>query len=1563
MSTVDLLGELQRRRIQIWSEGGKLKYEAPRGAVTPELRERLRAHKHEILESLAAARRKAPLPIPRADRSQPLPLSYSQRSMWLLWKLEPESAAYVVPTVVKLTGPLDAEVLAASFRDLRRRHETLRTVIVETPDGVAQVAREDGELEYRYTQLSEGTVEARRRSALELIRRASERPFDLTEAPPFRVELVRVDDELHFLLMQLHHINFDGGSNTILLRELWQLYEAGRQGHECVLPDLPIQYADFAAWQRERLQPPYLDHLLDYWRQQLEGELQPLVLPTRSDALPPSSADGDGVTFQIPVELTEKLQRLGQRLGSTMFMVLVGALRVLMYRYSGVGDFLIGTPTIRRPHSDTELVVGHFGNTLVLRNALNGDDSILDVLERERRVALESYEHQELPFGLLVEELAPDRLLGRNPLYRVIFLFGERAPFIHQVGQLEVEYLETETTTAKLDLGLWVKQAAGGGLRGHFEYSPRLFHREIIERLTAHFIRILEAMTSEPSAAVGEIALLSTEEERRILVEWNDTAAPLRAERTVPEAFAARAAATPDATAIIHGTKRVTYARVAARTQAIAAQLMREGARPGDLIGVCLERSPDLIASMLAVLTMGGAYLPIEPHYPSHRVGLMLEDAGARHLITDQAIAARLAPEVAMETFLCVDGLDESMPAGIPAEFAPVSPDGLAYVLYTSGSTGEPKGVMIEHRSVMSLIEWAWRNYQPEELRCVLAGTSACFDLSVFEIFVSLCGGYSLVLADSVLELPTLAARDEVTLLNTVPSVMRALLRMHDDPLPDSVTVVNLAGEPLDTNLVDEVYRRSSARRVFDLYGPTEATTYATCKLRRPGEPASIGRPIANTRAYVLDRRGQPVPVGVSGELHLAGHGIARGYLGRPGLSAECFVASTSPRIAESRLYRTGDLARFRRDGELEWVGRTDAQLKVRGLRVEPGEVRAALLELDGIIDAVAVGRRGDDGELQLAAYFVGDEGVEIPVTTVSAHLATRLPRAMLPTSFTRLDAMPLTPTGKVDVAQLDPPAPRVIAPFEAPTPGTEREISEIWSAVLGRDGLGRHDNFFDLGGTSMSAMLVVGRINAAFGLALSLRAMFTHLTIAAVARFVEQSPRKAALPPVLPTGFTAAPATVVQRHLWSIHRRAPNPAFLNLWHWVDQPGPLDRGVVERTLHELMKRHAILRSSFSVVEGTVWHVPCSEVAVDVAFLDLSDVNEPGARRQALGRFYHEVGGPFELDGQACVRFAIVVSSAQWHTVAIVVHHAAVDEWSLELLGRELRRIYGALVEGRDPDDEPPPLSYADYALWERYCLAEGLFERQLTLWTRRLAPPLEPLRFDWRESSGGDAKATTHRFELSAPLVDRLTALASHERTSLFIVCLAMLKLLLHRHTRQSDIRVSTNVSRRHRQDFEQTIGPLTDTMILRTRIDRELDPNDLLRLVRRCFIDSCAENDVPFEEIATRLESEYGIHRRDLAQVFFAFHDAGSVGDDGAVARTETDFIRGGRGDDFFVSSVTTFDFILYLVRKGDVVEGQLTLRGPRPGDDVGATVAADYLELLEKLVAHAQGTSEASS
>ncbi|MGH8718832.1 MAG: non-ribosomal peptide synthetase, partial [Burkholderiales bacterium] len=863
----------------------------------------LSAEKRALLEAhLKNQRRIAKRSIPRLPRSeqtQSFPVSFAEQRLWFLDQWEPNSPLYNIGIAYTFDGPVNVGLLERCAEEIVSRHESLRTSF-STQDGEpVRLIHPSVDLSLALTDLRALPEDQREAEARRLAFEEAQAAFDLTKAPLLRVKLLRLDAEKHVLLIVIHHIVSDGWSIGVFLKELSQRYSAYLHGTQPSLPELPVQYANYAVWQRQWLMGKELDKQRTYWKEQLAGSPALLELPTDRPRPALQSFNGARQTRMMPKRLGDGLKTLSQREGATLFMALLAAFQILLSRYSRSSDVAVGSPIAGRTRAETENLIGFFVNTLVLRTDLSGNRNFRELLGRVREVALGAYSHQDLPFEKLVEELKPERSLSHSPLFQVMFVLQSAGSRELHLPGITVSEFEFERVNAKFDLSLAATET-GQGLKLDVDYNTDLFDAETITRLLDHYESLLEGIIADPNRCIADLPLISEQERKLILTAWNDTETDYPKHATIASLFEAQVRHMPAATALIFEDQALSYSQLNAKANRLAHHLQALGVGPETLVAVCAQRSIELVAALLAILKAGGAYLPLDPNYPEERLAFMLEDGAVEVVLTQRSIAVPYQ----RAKLVYIDALERDC-AGYPDTDpeSNVEANNLAYVIYTSGSTGRPKGVAIEQRSAVALLSWAADTFAPEQWAGTLASTSICFDLSVFELFVPLSVGGAVILVKNALELPTLKCADQVTLVNTVPSAAVELLRI--DGLPASVRTVNLAGEPLSTELVRQLYDQG-IDRVYDLYGPTEDTTYSTFALRSRHGGATIGRPIANTQVYILDAYLNPVPVGVRGEIHIGGAGLARGYLNRPELTAEKFIANPFSEDPDARLYKTG---------------------------------------------------------------------------------------------------------------------------------------------------------------------------------------------------------------------------------------------------------------------------------------------------------------------------------------------------------------------------------------------------------------------------------------------------------------------------------------------------------------------------------------------------------------------------------------------------------------------------------------------------------------------------------
>lgn len=1067
----------------------------------------LSAGQRELLKArgvrLGASRSRVKPPIHHAQ-VVPQP-SFGQERMWTVEQLEPGTARYNVSYTLRLRGSLDVGALVIALQQVVDRHEPMRSRYLKASDGTLKIEiAPHREISVPLIDLSRFEPAVRDKMLADAVALDVNHPFELDRDPATRQVIFRLAADDHTLHITTHHIAFDGWSVDVLLRDLSSFYNAGVTGIEPKLPSLPITFSDFANWQRDLMSGPEGDRLLSYWKQELEGSTFALPLPTDRPRPPAQTFRGAALPCAIPGPLVAAINDFCRQENVTVFMVVLAALYAVLARYTGQDDILVGSPGAARSILEVEDLIGFFTNTVLLRGRLGGNPTFLELLQRVRQTTLAARDHEDLPLQLVMEQISVERDLSRAALFQVMLVFQRAYDENHEFVGLQTTLQRRRADTSLFDLTFDLTPS-DSAIEGAIEYNTALFDESTISRLWNHMISYLGRAIPAPHQKASSISLLPAAERSQLLDEFNATGRTYR-RICIHQFFEEQVQRTPHATAVLDGERRLTYEELNARANQIAHHLIGLGAGPDVPIAIYCERGESLIAGILGILKSGSPYVPLDPAYPRERLECILYDSGAKILLTEQSLEQTIPPFERSKIFL------DSQGAAIDLErtdnpTSTASSHDLAYILFTSGSTGKPKGVALEHRTGATLIQWVNETYTPEERAGILFSTSVCFDVSTFEIFVTLSAGGCIIVAPSLLHLPTLPTRDKVTLINAVPSAIAALLRVGG--IPDSVRTINLAGEAVTEELVEEIYSSTRVTRVNNLYGPTESS-YTTYTHLPRGARIRIGRPIANARLYVLDAEQNPVPIGVAGELYVAGDGVARGYVNSPALTRERFIPDRfCPELGRS-LYKTGDLVRYLPDGNLLFLGRIDRQIKLRGYRIEPGEIESVLLEQPGISQAAVVLHEHSAGEKCLVAYLVGSKqgGADTIQSELHGSLRMRLPEYMIPSAYVFMAAFPLSPNGKTDLKALSVrPLPQIsIGAVECKLPqnGIEQILLEIWCEVLKRDSIGTTENFFHIGGNSLSVMRVAARLPGALGIELPVSTLFQCPTIKSLAIAIE---------------------------------------------------------------------------------------------------------------------------------------------------------------------------------------------------------------------------------------------------------------------------------------------------------------------------------------------------------------------------------------------------------------------------------------------------------------------------
>jgi amino acid adenylation domain-containing protein len=1415
------------------------------------------------------------------------PLSYAQQRLWFLDQLEPGDPSYNITTTARLNGPLDATRLEDCLNAVVQRHEALRTAFVADGGEARQIIAQEVRIDVARFDLTSAPEGEREEAALRLAAEDARRPFDLTRVPLLRVLLLKLRDTEHLLHLTIHHIVADAWSLGLLIGEVATLYGARAMGHPSELPDVPVQYADFAVWQRERLRGAAFEAQLDYWEKQLAGPVQPLELPTDHPRPAVTTHAGARLPITLSSALSEQVAALARRFEASLFMLLLAAFDALLYRYTGQRDIVVGTPTANRTRFETEKMIGLFINTLPLRVDISGDPTFAELLRRTRAVALDAYANQEVPFEQLIERLKIERQLGRTPLFQVMLTL-QNVPAPPAAAQdLSLEVLDVPTGTSKFDLSLTLVETPKG-LSGFFDYSTDLFETDTIRRLARHFQSLLEAVVADPQRRISELPLMDQAERRTVLVEWNRTTDEREPAECLHRMFETQAERTPDALAVIRGDRKMSYGELDAVADVLAHRLRALGVGPERVVGLCAERSIEMVVGLLAILKAGGAYLPLEPEYPEERLSFMLEDSGASVLLVQPKLLPRFA-DYAGTVVSLEEQIEVSEHGRLPHS---ITPENLAYVIYTSGSTGRPKGVQVTHASACNHLRWRQSTYPLSESDSFLQKASISFDISVWEIFAPLLAGARLILAEpgghrDSAYLARLIADERITFAHFHPAMLRSVLQEPDAVRWTSLRQVFCGGETLPLN-TQSLFFDTSRARLCHQYGPTETTIDVAawdCSPDDARDLIPIGRPISNTQLYVLDEAMRPVPVGLPGELYVGGLALARAYLNRPALTAERFVPDPFAAEPGARLYKTGDRSRWLADGAVQFLGRADSQVKIRGYRIEPGEVEAALSVLDGVKQAAVVARSDGAGEMRLYAYVIAEDGTMPDMRALRARLVRVLPEYMVPAAFAVLPEFPLT-SGKIDRRRLPEIETWAMSRTsdEAPLRGPiEEAVASIWAEVLGISGVGARSNFFELGGHSLLATRVMARVREAFGVDVPLRALFEEPTVEGVSRAVEEKLREVAsgegkgeglgrIEPVKREGGVVE-LSYGQRRLWFLQRLAPESAAYNLPMSVRLKGELDIEALRWSLGEIVRRHETLRTRIATVEGLPVATVEEDTELSITLEDLSGLETIEQRETAARQIsLTEAAISFDFERGPLLRCRLLKLGEGDHVLSLVMPHVVSDGWSAGVMIREFAALYEARLEGRAAALPELRVQYADWAAWQRKALEGGALDVQLDYWRAQLGGTLPVLELpgDHPRPATPTGRGGHLRRALPVELSEGLKTLSATEGVTSFMVLLAVFKVLLHRYTGQEDIVVGTPIANRTRREIEDLVGFFVNMLILRTRVEGRATLREVLARVKETALGAYANQDVPFEKLVEVLQPARDSTRAPLFQVAF---------------------------------------------------------------------------------------------
>ncbi|HJP95209.1 MAG TPA: amino acid adenylation domain-containing protein [Pyrinomonadaceae bacterium] len=1466
--------------------------------------------------------------ISRREAGGPAPLSFAQQRLWFFDQFEPGNPAYNLVSTVLLQGKLDTVALERSFSEVTQRHESLRTTFDVKEGEPVQITAPPKPLHLQVVDVTHLAEEERDGAVQNLIHQQTQASFDLKRGPLLRITLVRLKHEEHVLLLAMHHIVSDAWSMGVLITEVVALYEGYTAGRDVALPPLPIQYADFATWQREWLHGDVLEEQFAYWRQQLGGSLPILELPTDRPRPALQTYNGSSLSFPLSAALSQSIKSLCKAEGVTPFMMLLAAFKVFLYRYTGEEDLIVGSPIANRHRHELESLIGFFVNTLAMRTDLSGNPTFRELLKLVRETALGAYAHQDLPFEYLVEQLQPNRDLSHSPLVQVVLVLQNTPERKVELPGLVVTPLKYQAESAKFDLTLYFDEL-GPELQGTFEYNTDLFDRDTIARMSRHVRRLLEGIVANPSARISELPLLTQAEKNQLLIEWNDTRAEFERGVCAHQLFEAQVERTPDAVAVAFEDERLSYTELNARANKLAHHLRGLGVTAGDVVGIFMERSLEMIVGVLGTLKAGAACLPFDPSLPHERLAFMLRDAGGPVVLSQQHLATDLPETGARVVCLDADWNDIARSSDENPRTS-ITPESWIYVIYTSGSTGTPKGVCMPHRALVNLI--GWHETMPVRSARTMQFASLNFDISFEEIFSTFATGACLLLVrDSVrVDIPALGRFIDENRIERFHLPVLVLQKLAEEFFDKPESLLSLrelmvGGEQLQiTEDIVKLFARLKDCTLYNHYGPSE--THVVTSFTLPRDPESwpvfppLGRPIINTEIYLLDSHLHPVPVGVPGELYIGGACLAHGYLHRTALTAERFMPHPFNSEPGARLYKTGDLARYQKDGNIEFIGRNDFQVKIRGMRIELGEIEVTLRQHERVSDAVVTLRQDTSGaERKLVAYVIANPGCTVEARELRDYLRGKLPEYMLPSAFVMLTTFPLTTSGKIDRLAL--PAPERNLETEegyiAPRGALEQVLATIFAEVLKLERIGVRDNFFDLGGHSLSATQIVSRVREAFRMELPVRKIFEQPTVEGLAQalleeYGEQIDRTAELllqvssfseeeasvkldqpleelsreetasEPIAATKSTVrttrtAPLSFAQQRLWFLDQYEPDNILYNVPEAIRLNGALNVTALERSLNKILNRHEALRTTFAVVNDRPVQVINAARDFRLPVIELRETS-PEKKEATAARFAAEEAlKPFNLAEGPLLRVKLLRLAEDDHVLLITMHHIISDGWSIKVLIGELSELYEAYANGREAALPDLPIQYADFALWQRNWLQGERLEEQLSYWREQLAdaPPLLELSTDRPRPTFKTFHGADVFLSFSKSLSEDITRLSRREGATLFMTLFAAFVTLLYRYSGQRDILVGTAIANRNRAETESLIGFFINTLILRTRFSEQMTFRELLAQVLETALEAYAHQDLPFEKLVEELQPERTLSHTPLFQVLFHLQNA----------------------------------------------------------------------------------------
>jgi len=1391
-------------------------------------------------------------------------LSHAQKRLWFLDQMTPGTATYNIPMILNLDSSLDVDRLEKAINIVTRRDESLRTCFMDNSGKPVQVVVP--ELEVKIDLIGSSDDDAMKHAITEMLK-----PFDLSQAPLFRLKVIKKNNGSCILVLTMHHIISDGWSMEIMVRSIMSAYGSPADGIDSGPAPLTVQYRDFAAWQNGLISGDGMKDQEQYWLDKLGGMLPVLDIPSDKPRPQMQTQNGAAYTFTVDGERTERLKTMARENNVTMFMLLMAFFDIMLMKLSGLEDIILGTPIAGRNHPDVQDLIGFFVNTLAMRVDLSGDPEFSEMIARVRETSIGAYANQDYPFDQLIDVLNPVRDISRSPIFDIFFVFHQNDGDVAgaaRSGGIGFDGMIEGISSSKFDLTLNISDL-GDRLDAVFEYNTDLFNRDTVERFSGYFINLIDAVTDDPSKRISQYEMTGADERKRLLLGFNSTDAFYPENRCPYQLFEEQAAITPEKIALEFDGNEMTYRELNEKTNQLAHYLIKAGVEKESKVGLLVDRSFEMLIGILAIQKAGGAYVPMDPEYPGTRIEYMIEDSGSPVLVSQSHHIRDLEKRPERAIALDSDWHEIALESTENLQ-AQSGPHNLSHLIYTSGSTGLPKGVMIEHRNVTAFLYWALDEFTYDEYELMIAATSMCFDLSVFEFFLPLITGAKVIILRSSLDMAEYLETNRATMINTVPSALRHFLTVATKR--HRVKAINLAGEPLKLDLVRDAYSGVDVDKVRNLYGPTEDTTYSTGFMvpedfdRQP----LIGKPIGNTRAYILDKNLKPVPMGVKGEIYLTGANLARGYWNAPEKTAERFIPNPYSSELCPFIYKTGDLGSWLPDGNIDFHGRVDYQVKIRGNRIELGEIEARLALLDEISDVVVVDRDDSQGNKFLVCYY--QSHIDLNTGTLREHITESLPEYMVPSRFIRMDKLPLTPNGKVDRKSLPEPddlRPVVETEYVAPGNETEKILASVWQEILGIEQIGIRDNFFDMGGHSLKVTEVVAIVKKRFNVNIRVRAIFEEPTIEGLALIISGavSDGYSAIEPLEKREFYEL--SHAQKRLWFLDQMMPGQATYNIPMAMILDRGVDVDVLRDALQIIVERDESLRTCFSSKNGEPVQVIADELRVRVEVKTISE-------SEAVACAIEEITTPFDLSEAPLFRVKLFEMSDGRFLFVFTMHHIISDGWSLKVLVRDLLKSYASLLTGQDVKLPELTVQYRDYAAWQNDLMNSGGLKDQEDYWREKLGStlPVLDLPFDRPRPPVQTMNGSGLKITFNPVIKDRIYGMTKEKGVTLYMFMLAAFKVLLLKLSSQEDVIVGSPIAGRNHPDIENIIGFFVNTIALRTDLGGDPLFDELLGRVREVCLDGYGNQDYPFDSIIDILNPVRDTGRSPIFSTFFVLQN-----------------------------------------------------------------------------------------